>query len=72
MSVVTDIEKLAFNLPVADRAKLAERLWESIPEDFIDDQELQEAIRRDREMSEDPSNVLTHEEFFRFFKERRK
>ena len=72
MSTTTKAEELVFSLPVADRAKLAERLWQSIPEDYIDEEELQEALRRDREMDEDPSKVLTHEEFFRFFKERRK
>lgn len=59
MSVVTNIEELAFGLPVNERAKLAERLWQSIPKDFIDEEELAEASRRSREMDEDPSRVIT-------------
>ena len=69
---MANLEELAFSLPVAERAELAERLWQSIPEDYIDEEELQEALRRDREMDEDPSKVVTHEEFFGYFKERRK
>ena len=72
MSVIAEVEKLAFSLPVNDRAKLADRLWDSLPEDFIDEVEIEEAIRRDREMDEDPSKVISHEEFFRFFKDRRR
>ena len=72
MSVIADVEKLAFELPVGDRARLASRLWESIPEDFIEDEEFDEALRRDREMDEDPSKILSHEEFFGYFRERRK
>jgi putative addiction module component (TIGR02574 family) len=72
MSVISEIEELVFRLPVADRARLANRLWESIPEDFIDDEELQEAVRRDLEMDADPSKVLSHDQFFGYFKERRR
>lgn len=72
MSVIAEVEKLAFSLPPNDRAKLADRLWESLPEDYIDEAELAEAVRRDREMDEDPSKVISHEEFFKFFKDRRK
>ncbi|MFN0279751.1 MAG: addiction module protein [Pyrinomonadaceae bacterium] len=64
MSAITNIEELAFSLPIADRAKLAERLWQSIPEDYIGEEELEEVLRRDREMDENPESVMTHEEFF--------
>jgi len=72
MSVIAEVEKLAFSLPPNDRAKLADRLWDSLPEDYIDEAELAEAVRRDREMDEDPSKVISHEEFFKFFRNRRK
>ena len=62
MSVIAEVEKLAFSLPENDRAKLAERLWESLPENFIDEAEIEEALRRDREMDEDPSKVITLEQ----------
>ncbi|MFN0277699.1 MAG: addiction module protein [Pyrinomonadaceae bacterium] len=72
MSVIAEAEKLALSLSDKERAELADRLIISLPEDFIDDEELEEALRRDREMDEDPTKVLTHEEFFTYFKERRK
>jgi putative addiction module component (TIGR02574 family) len=62
MSVITEIEKQALSLPEQDRAKLADRLIASLPEDFIDEDEIQEALRRDREMDADPSKVITLEQ----------
>ena len=72
MSVIAEAEKLALSLSVNERAKLADSLLMSLPDDFIDEDELEEALRRDREMDEDPSKVISHEEFFKFFEERRK
>ena len=71
-TIVGDIEKLAFNLPVNERAKLADRLIASLPEDFTDEEEIELALMRAREMDEDPSKVISHEEFFQYFKNRRK
>jgi putative addiction module component (TIGR02574 family) len=72
MSVIADVEKQALSLPEQDRAKLADRLIASLPADFIDEEEMEEVLRRDREMDEDPSIAIPHEEFFAFFEERRK
>lgn len=72
MSVIAEVEKLAFSLPVKDRAKLADRLWESLPKDFSDQEELELVMRRDREMDEDPTKVISHEEFIKFFEDRLK
>lgn len=72
MSIIADIEKQALNLPDQDRAKLADRLLASLPPDFTDDKEIEEALRRSREMDKDPSRVISHEEFFKFFEDRRK
>jgi putative addiction module component (TIGR02574 family) len=72
MSVIAEVEKLALSLSDNERAKLADRLIESLPEDFVDEDELEEARRRSREMDEDPSKVITHEQFFKFFEDRRK
>ncbi len=69
--LVAEVEKLALSLPFNERAKLADLIIESLPDDFIDDEELQLALQRDKEMDEDPSTVLTHDEFFDFFKQRR-
>lgn len=72
MSVIAEAEKLALSLPDNERAKLADRLIESLPPDFTDDDEIDEALRRSREMDRDPSRAISHEEFFKFFEERRK
>jgi putative addiction module component (TIGR02574 family) len=72
MSVVAEIEKQALSLSDQDRARLADRLIASLPQDFIDQDEIEEALRRSREMDEDPSRAISHEEFFKYFEERRK
>ena len=72
MSIIADIEKQALDLPDQDRARLADRLIASLPPSFTDDHEIEEAIRRSREMDKDPSRAISHEEFFKFFEERRK
>jgi hypothetical protein len=62
---VADIEKLAFSLTEKDRARLASRLLSSLPPvpAFDDDDDgIAEALRRDKEMDEDPSKVMTLEE----------
>jgi hypothetical protein len=59
MSVINEIEKQALSLPEQDRARLADRLIASLPEDFVDDDEIEEALRRDREMDDDPSKIIT-------------
>ena len=72
MSIVADIEKQAMDLSDQERAKLADRLIASLPPDFTDDSEIVEALRRSREMDSDPNRAISHEEFFKFFEDRRK
>lgn len=62
MSIIAEIEEKALKLPDNERAKLADRLIASLPSDFIDEDELEEARRRSREMGEDPSRVITLEQ----------
>lgn len=62
MSAIVEVEELALALPDQDRARLADRLIASLPENFIDDDEIAEALRRDREMDEDPTKVITLEQ----------
>lgn len=71
MSVITDAEKIAMSLPASDRAKLAEKLIESLPSPFVEEDKdwVVEALRRDREMDENPESVMTHEEFFSSLRE---
>lgn len=72
MSIVAEIEKQALSLPDQDRANLADRLIASLPSDFTDDDEIEEALRRSKEMDRDPSRAILHDEFFKFFEDRRK
>ncbi len=72
MSVIAEVEQLALTLTDSERAKLADMLMDSLPEDFIDDTEIEEAFQRSREMDKDPTKVISHEDFFGFFRERRK
>jgi len=50
----------------SERAKLAEKLIASLPAPFVDEDEdwVEEALRRDREMDENPESAMTHEQFF--------
>ena len=63
MSVIAEIEKQALSLPEQDRARLVFRLIASLPEDFIDENEIEEALRRDREMDEDPRSWRLNTEY---------
>ncbi len=60
-----DIEKLAFGLSENDRAKLADHLIASLPDNFIDEETLAEAMRRSKEMDENPEMCISLEEFDR-------
>ncbi len=72
MSTIVDIEKEALDLSDQDRARLADRLIASLPVDFTDEDEIEEALRRSSEMDKDPSRIISHKEFFKVFEERRK
>ena len=65
MSLVADVEELALKLSDSERGSLANKLIASLPTPYVDDDDdwAAEAIRRDREMDENPDCVLTHEEF---------
>ncbi|MBX3290340.1 MAG: addiction module protein [Acidobacteria bacterium] len=66
MSVVADAEELALKLSDSERAKLAEKLIASLPSPFVDGDEdwVEEALRRDKEMDDNPESVMTEEDFF--------
>ena len=59
MSVIAEAEKLALSLSDNDRAKLADRLIMSLPADFIGDEEIAEARRRNRAMDQVPNRIIT-------------
>jgi len=71
MSVIAEAEQLALSLSESDRAKLADKLIASLPSPLAHEDEdwVEEALRRDHEMDEDPESVMTHEEFFASIKE---
>ena len=64
MAVIAEAEKIALSLSPSDRAKLAEKLIASLPAPFSsydDDDGVEEAIRRSREMDENPEMSLGRE-----------
>ena len=66
MSVVAEIEEKALSLSKMERGNLISKLIESVGSPFEDDDEdawIEEALRRDKEMDENPESVLTHEQF---------
>lgn len=74
LTAVEEVEKLAFGLSEKDRAQLAGKLLASLqsPFDDDDDEGVEEALRRSREMDENPETSLTHEEFMASFDRYRK
>ena len=71
---ILEVEELALGLPASERGKLAEKLIRSLPGPFIEDDDdgVEEALRRSREMDENLEMSLTEEEFFAGFEEYRR
>ena len=70
MSVVTELEEKAMSLTKMERGDLASRLIASLGTPFDDNDEddwVEEALRRSRQMDENPEMSLTEEEFFASF-----
>ena len=64
MAAEVEIEKLALDLPEAQRAALAARLLRSLPSVLEDaDEGVAEAISRDSELEMNPSLGVSPEEF---------
>ena len=63
MATITEVEKLAFDLPDSDRAVLASHLLRSLPPVLHDDDEgIAEALRRDAELDANPDSGITIEQ----------
>ncbi len=56
MATITEVEKLAFDLPDSERAVLASHLLRSLPSVLHDEDEgIAEALRRDAELDANPA-----------------
>ena len=72
MTTLTEVEKLAFELPEKQRAALASRILDSLPALFLDpDDGIAEANRRDVEMDENPGIGIDMAHFDRLISQRR-
>lgn len=66
MATLTELEPLVLTLSLHDRASLASSLLSSLPPMLQDEDDgVAEALRREAEAENDPSVVLTMEEFQR-------
>lgn len=60
MPTITEVEKLAFDLPESERAVLAAHLLQSLSSVLHDDDEgVAEALRRDSELDANPDAGIT-------------
>jgi len=72
MATITEIEKLAFDLPESQRAVLAVHLLGSLSSVLYDEDEgIAEALGRDAELDANPSSALSLEQLDREIKGRR-
>lgn len=63
MATINEVEKLALDLGETDRALLAAALLESLSPVLHDDDEgIEEALRRDRDLDENPSSAMSMSE----------
>jgi putative addiction module component (TIGR02574 family) len=60
MATISEVEKLALDLPEQQRASLAASLLESLPGILTDEDEgVAEALRRDAEIDADPGQAIS-------------
>ncbi len=65
MSIMAEVEEKAMSLPKEERGRLASRLIASLGSPFDDDEDvIQLALQRDREMDEHPETIMSEEEFW--------
>ncbi|MFZ4683298.1 MAG: addiction module protein [Terrimicrobiaceae bacterium] len=63
MATITEVEKLAFDLPDSDRAVLAAHLLQSLPSVLHDEDDgIAEALRRDADFDANPEIGITLEQ----------
>ncbi len=72
MATITEVEKLAFDLPDSERAVLASHLLRSLPSVLDDaDEGVAEALRRDAELDANPDAAITLDQLDQRIRERR-
>ncbi len=72
MATLSEIEKLAFELPEQQRATLASHILGSLPAILTDaDDGIAEATKRDAEMDENPGIGISTDQFEQFIAQRR-
>jgi hypothetical protein len=72
MPTITEVEKLALDLPEGQRAVLAAHLLRSLPSVFHDEDEgIAEALRRDRDIDASPSLGISLEQLDQQIERRR-
>ena len=66
MSIIAEVEEKAMSLPKTERGRLASRLIASLgsPFDDKDEDAIELALQRDKEMDEHPETVISDEEFW--------
>lgn len=74
MSVVTELEEKAMSLTKMERGDLASRLIASLGSPFEEDNEdeVELALRRSKEMDENPDMVMSEEQFWASLEEFRR
>jgi hypothetical protein len=65
MSIIAEVEEKAMSLPKTERGELASKLIASLGSPFDEDEDAIElAVQRDREMDENPETVMSEKEFW--------
>jgi len=73
VATITEVEKLALDLPESQRAVLAAHLFGSLPSVLHDkDEGIAEALRRDAELNANPSSGISLEQLDQQVERRRR
>lgn len=66
MSIIAEVEEKAMSLPKTERGLLASRLIASLGSPFDDKDEdvIELAVQRDREMNDNPETVISEDDFW--------
>ncbi len=71
MSVIAEVEELALSLSKAERGELASKLIASLGTPFDDEEDgVEEALRRSREMDENPEMSISMEQLDEMIRKR--